>query len=90
VKGSKPCLWDVHGPFHIKATYAIGANGYISEIQAPPRPTGSAGGLAAGVLPVVCGKQNGEYALTVGQPILAAAGFQPASGLWPFSVQFAA
>jgi predicted dehydrogenase len=24
-------LWDVHGPFHIKATYANGANVYISE-----------------------------------------------------------
>jgi hypothetical protein len=27
---------------------------------------------------VVCGKQNNEYPATVGQPILAAAGFQPA------------
>jgi len=27
---------------------------------------------------VVCGKQNSQYAPFVGQPILAAAGFQPA------------
>jgi hypothetical protein len=41
---------------------------------------GSAGGLAAGVLLVVCGKQNGEYALDCGAANPAAAGFQPALG----------